>query len=63
DPAMDSAEAVRWRGLADEAIGRGAFAEARRAIDEARRLAPAAAELAPLEQRLQRAEAARPGAR
>jgi tetratricopeptide (TPR) repeat protein len=61
--AEDVAAAVRWRGLADEAIGRGAFADARRAIDEARRLAPAAVELAALEQRLQRAEAGRPDAR
>lgn len=63
DVALDTAEAVRWRGLADEAIGRGAYAEARRAIDEARRLAPEATDLGSLEQRLQRAEAARPDAR
>jgi tetratricopeptide (TPR) repeat protein len=63
DVAVDNADAVRWRGLADEAIGRGAFADARRAIDEARRLAPGAMELAVLEQRLQRAEAGHPAAR
>lgn len=59
----DSAEAIRWRGLADEAIGRGAFDDARRALAEAERLAPQAPELAALSQRLQRAEAARPEAR
>ena len=58
-PASDTAEAVRWRGLADEAIGRGAFDEARRALREAERLAPHAPELASLLQRLERAEAAR----
>ncbi|GAB3730107.1 hypothetical protein GCM10028794_05090 [Silanimonas algicola] len=62
-PSVDSAEAVRWRGLADEAIGRGAFEEARRALAEARRLAPAAPELVALAQRLERAEAARPEVR
>lgn len=55
----DSAEAVRWRGLADEAIGRGAFVEARRALREAERLAPDSPELARLVQRLERAEAPR----
>jgi len=59
----ESAEAIRWRGLADEAIGRGAFDDARRALAEAERLAPQAAELAALRQRLQRAEAARPETR
>jgi tetratricopeptide (TPR) repeat protein len=62
-PPTDSAEAARWRGLADEAIGRGAFVEARRALAEAQRLAPQAPELAALSQRLQRAETARPEAR
>lgn len=61
--AADSAEAIRWRGLADEAIGRGAFDDARRAIGEARRLSPQAPDLATLEQRLERAEAAQSGAR
>ena len=59
----DSAEAIRWRGLADEAIGRGAFDQARRALAEAERLAPQAPELAVLSERLQRAETARPEAR
>jgi tetratricopeptide (TPR) repeat protein len=62
-PSADSAEAIRWRGLADEAIGRGAFVEARRALAEAQRLAPQAPELAVLSQRLQRAETARPEGR
>jgi hypothetical protein len=61
--STDSAEAIRWRGLADEAIGRGAFVEARRALAEAQRLAPQAPELAMLSQRLQRAETARPEGR
>jgi tetratricopeptide (TPR) repeat protein len=61
--STDSADAIRWRGLADEAIGRGAFVEARRALAEAERLAPQAPELVVLSQRLQRAEAARPEAR
>ena len=61
--STDSAEAIRWRGLADEAIGRGAFDQARRALAEAERLAPQAPELAVLSQRLQRAETARPEAR
>lgn len=56
---IDTADAVRWRGLADEAIGRGAFDDARRALREAERLAPHAPELALLLQRLERAEAAR----
>jgi tetratricopeptide (TPR) repeat protein len=62
-PSADNAEAIRWRGLADEAIGRGAFDAARRALAEAERRAPQAPELAALRQRLQRAEAARPEAR
>lgn len=62
-PLADSAEAIRWRGLADEAIGRGAFDQARRALAEAERLAPHAPELLVLTQRLQRAESARPEAR
>jgi tetratricopeptide (TPR) repeat protein len=62
-PLADSAEAIRWRGLADEAIGRGAFDQARRALVEAERLAPQAPELVVLTQRLQRAESARPEAR
>jgi tetratricopeptide (TPR) repeat protein len=62
-PLADSAEAIRWRGLADEAIGRGAFDQARRALAEAERLAPQAPELLVLNQRLQRAESARPEAR
>lgn len=59
----DSPEAIRWRGLADEAIGRGAFDEADRALAEAMRLAPEAPELALLAQRLERAKAGRPPAR
>ncbi len=61
--APDSPDAIRWRGLADEAIGRGAFGEARRALAEAERLAPHTPELAALRQRLERAEAGRAEAR
>lgn len=61
DP-IDTAEAIRWRGLADEAIGRGAFEQARRALAEAERLAPQAPELGVLAERLERAEATRPEA-
>jgi tetratricopeptide (TPR) repeat protein len=59
----DSAEAIRWRGLADEAIGRGAFDEAERALLEAKRLAPDAPELVRLSQRLERARVGRPPSR
>lgn len=55
----ESAEAIRWLGLADEAIGRGAFEGAHRALDEAARHAPDAPELMRLRQRLERAEAGR----
>ena len=48
-------EAARWRGLAEEALGRGAHADARRALDEARRLEPDAADLVRLEERWRRA--------
>lgn len=54
-----SAEAIRWLGLADEAIGRGAFDAAHRALGEAARHAPDAPELKRLRQRLERAEAGR----
>lgn len=53
-----AAAAARWRGLAEEAIGRGAVGEARRALEKARALEPAAAELEALELRLRRTEAA-----
>jgi tetratricopeptide (TPR) repeat protein len=53
------ADAARWLGLADEAIGRGALDEARRAMETARTLAPDAPELAALQTRIERAEAAR----
>lgn len=54
-PAVDPeavAQATRWRGRAEEAIGRGAVDEARRALDEAARLDPGHADLPALEQRL-----------
>lgn len=61
--ASTSAAAARWRGLAEEAIGRGAVGEARRALEKARALEPAAAELEVLELRLRRTEAASPAGR
>ena len=55
-PSIEAkAEAARWRGLAEEALGRGAHADARRALDEARRLEPDAVDLARLEERWLRA--------
>jgi len=57
-PAVDgdaSAQAARWRGRAEEALGRGALGDARSALDEATRLDPAHADLLTLEQRLARA--------
>ena len=54
-------DALRWRGLAEEALGRGALAEARRALDRARHLDPAAPDLAALEARWARARADSPG--
>ena len=55
-PSIEAkAEAARWRGLAEEALGRGAHADARRALDEARRLEPDAADLGRLEERWLRA--------
>lgn len=57
-PAGDprrAADAARWRGLAEEAMGRGAWDEARRALDRARALDPDAPELAALDARMDRA--------
>jgi tetratricopeptide (TPR) repeat protein len=63
-PAVDpttagsaSPEAARWRGLAEEALGRGALAEARRALDQAQALEPSAPQLVELEARWRRAQA------
>lgn len=52
-----SPEAARWRGLAEEALGRGALAEARRALDRAEALDPSAPQLVELEARWRRAQA------
>ncbi len=54
--AAPSPEAARWRGLAEEALGRGAVNEARRALDHARALDPDAPQQAALEIRWQRAK-------
>ena len=56
----ERAEAARWRGLAEEAIGRGAIEEARRALASARALEPAADDLEGLERRLEQAAASPP---
>ncbi len=49
-------DAARWRGLAEEALGRGALSEARRALDVAGQLDPSAAQQVILEARWQRAK-------
>jgi hypothetical protein len=61
-PAVDPAvaaerarQALRWLGLAEEALGRGALDTARRALDQAALLAPEAAEREALEQRYRNA--------
>lgn len=59
-PAEHWAEAARWRGLAEEALGRGALDEARLALDRAAQLDPGASELVPLERRWQAAATAVP---
>lgn len=58
DPALQagrSREALRWLGLAEEALGRGALDTARRALDQAALLAPEAPEREALEQRYRHA--------
>lgn len=56
-PPAGSPQAARWRGLAEEALGRGALAEARRALDHAKALDPGAPQLVELEARWRRAQA------
>lgn len=60
-PALEAlAEASRWRGIAEEAIGRGALADAGQALDRAEALEPGAPALAELRERLARLQAAKP---
>jgi hypothetical protein len=51
-PAEAAAEALRWRGIAEEALGRGEWARAGTALQHARRLDPGHEALGRLERRL-----------